>query len=183
MASICRRALLSLGIVFNVSAIEAAPSSYDASTPPSRFNQLGPWTISAGFPNGGSLWGMPALGIRTELTEGEFLSVGLQIAANREEKSESLAFLTKWQHMMFTPAGRSYPFFFMQMGAQSYKTAELSKTQTAFLSAFGIGIEVSLLREISTSIETGFGGHFYPVSQLSYSAATTQIALHYHFQN
>jgi hypothetical protein len=120
--------------------------------------------------------------VRHELFEGEFVAVGLQFASNKQEKSEASGVMVKWNHMMFTPVGRSYPYAFLQTGLQSIKESETAKAQSSFQAALGVGVEVSLLREISTSFETGFGGVFWPTTRINYSTATTQISLHYHFQ-
>jgi len=175
--------LLSSALVeyFPANAV-AAPAVLENSSPPSRYQLLGPWSLSAGFPNGGSTWGSPALGVRNELFEGEFVSVALQLASNKQEKSEASGLMMKWNHMMFTPVGRSFPFFFLQAGLQNVKESESAKAQSSFQAALGVGVEVSLLREISTSFETGFGGVFWPSSRINYSTATTQLSLHYHFQ-
>ncbi len=186
MNQLCRSVLLSLPCLFLAESLqfkaEAAPSATDSANLPSRYSQLGPWSISAGFPNGGSIWGTPAFGVRNELSEGEFIAVGLQLSANKEEKSESAGLMAKWQHMMFTPVARAFPYVFFQAGVQSVKESDATKSETSLLTAIGLGVEVSLLREISTSFETGFGGVFLPSSKINYSAATTQLSLHYHFQ-
>lgn len=186
MNQLCRSALLSLLCLFQAEFLqfraEAAPSAADSANASSRTSQLGPWSISAGFPNGGSIWGTPAFGIRNELSEGEFVSVGLQLAANKEKKSEAAGLMMKWQHMMFTPVARAFPYAFFQAGVQSVKESDAAKSETSMLAAMGFGVEVSLLREISTSFETGFGGVFLPSHKINYSAATTQLSLHYHFQ-
>ncbi|MEN9530616.1 MAG: hypothetical protein RI932_2489 [Pseudomonadota bacterium] len=172
---------LSLAEHFSMRAT-AAPSAVESPNTPSRFQLLGPWSLSAGFPNGGSTWGSPALGVRNEVFEGDFISLALQFSSNKQEKSDASGVMVKWNHMMFTPVGRSFPYFFLQAGLQSVKESEAAKAQSSFQSALGVGVEVSLLREISTSFETGFGGVFWPSTRINYSTATTQISLHYHFQ-
>jgi hypothetical protein len=146
------------------------------------FSLIGPLSISAGLPSGGSVWGVPALGARAEVSEGEFLNIGVQFSASRPDSSNAYGLQVKWQHMLLTPLSRSYPYGFVQGGLQSVKLTANDNGQTTLLAAVGIGVEVSLLREISTSFETGFGGVFWPSQSLNYSAATTQLAIHYHFQ-
>lgn len=162
---------------------QAAPSySSDGASSSGRFAVLGPWSLSAGFPNGGSVWGSPALSIRNEWSEGEFVTVGLQLSSDKATRSDNFGVMGKWNHMMFTPVGRAFPYGFFQFGAQSQKKSENDSFETSLLAAFGVGVEVSLVREISTSFDTGFGGVFWPSNRLSYNAATTQISLHFHFQ-
>ncbi len=148
----------------------------------SMFSLIGPLSISATLPNGGSVWGVPALGARAEITEGEFLNIGIQFSASRADSSNAHGLLLKWQHMLFTPLRRSYPYGFVQGGLQSVQLSANDSSATTLLAAVGVGVEVSLLREISTSFETGFGGVFWPTQSLKYSTATTQLAIHYHFQ-
>ena len=147
-----------------------------------RYAVLGPWSLSAGFPNGGSVWGTPALSVRHEWSEGEFITFGLQVSSDKSTKADTMGVLGKWNHMMFTPVGRAFPYGFLQMGAQTQKKSESAASEANFLAATGLGVEVSLLREISASFETGFGGVFWPSNRLNYNTATTQIALHFHFQ-
>ena len=148
----------------------------------SMFSLIGPLSISATLPNGGSVWGVPALGARAEIAEGEFLNIGIQLTSSRPDSSNAHGLQFKWQHMLLTPLPRSYPYGFVQGGVQSVKLSASEGSETSLLAAIGIGVEVSLLREISTSFETGFGGVFWPSQSLSYSTATTQLAIHYHFQ-
>lgn len=149
----------------------------------SMFSLIGPWSISAALPNGGSIWGVPALGARAEITEGEFLTVGIQLSSSKSDNSSAHGLQFKWQHMLLTPLPRSYPYGFLQAGVQTVKLSSNDKSETSLLAAVGLGVEVSLLREISTSFETGFGGVFWPTQSVNYSAATTQLAIHYHFQH
>lgn len=173
---------LLLALLFNSLAAAAAPLSSENSNELSRSAVLGPWSLSAGFPNGGSIWGAPALGLRNEVAAGEFVSIGLNLSADKAGKSESMGLFAKWNHMLFAPLGKAFPYAFLQCGVLSQKSSEASKKETTLMSAAGFGVEVSLLREISTSLETGLGGNLWPSTNANYSAATTQISMHYHFQ-
>ena len=170
-----------IGFIFS-STVFAAGSQPQELDEQSMFSLIGPLSISAAFPNGGSIWGVPALGARAEVTEGEFLNIGIQLSSSRPDNSTAHGVQLKWQHMLLSPMPRSYPYGFVQAGLQTVKLSENDASETTLLAAFGFGVEVSLIREISTSFETGFGGVFWPSKVLSYSSATTQFALHYHFQ-
>lgn len=177
--SICSISLAALSLSLRASA---APAIFESNSEPSRYANLGPWSLSAGFPQGGSTWGSPTLGIRNELFNGEFLSLGLNLASDKTEKSESQGVFAKWNHMLSAGWGKSFPYAFLQTGYVSQKLSETAKKDTSAVFAVGLGVEVSLLREISTSLETGLGGVLWPSSQLKYSTATTQLSVHYHFQ-
>ncbi|MEY4064947.1 MAG: hypothetical protein RIR26_1155 [Pseudomonadota bacterium] len=128
------------------------------------------------------MWGSPALSVRHEWSDGEFVTFGLQLSSDKASKADTAGVLGKWNHMIFTPVGRAFPYAFLQLGGQSQKKSESAATESNILAATGLGVEVSLVREISASFETGFGGVFWPSSRLNYNTATTQISLHFHFQ-
>ncbi|NBW81261.1 hypothetical protein EBR21_05855, partial [bacterium] len=119
---------------------------------------------------------------RNEIFNGEFVSVGLNLASDKTAKSESSGIFAKWNHMLSPGWGKSFPYAFVQSGYLSQKASETAKKESNANFAFGLGVEISLLRELSTSVESGLGGVLWPSSQMSYTAATTQLALHYHFQ-
>jgi hypothetical protein len=160
-----------------------AAANVDELEEQSMFSLIGPWSISAALPNGGSVWGTPALGARFEVSEGEFLSLGLQLSSSTPDNSSAQGLQFKWQHMFLTPLPRSFPYLFVQGGLQSVQLSAGETKDSSLLAAVGLGVEVSLIREISTSFESGFGGVFWPSRLLNYSAATTHLAIHYHFQN
>ncbi|MFZ9519130.1 MAG: hypothetical protein ACO3A4_01510 [Silvanigrellaceae bacterium] len=160
----------------------AGPANIDSHSESSKYSVIGPWSVSAGFPQGGSIWGSPALGLRNEIFNGEFVSVGLNLASDKIQKSESTGIFAKWNHMLSPGWGKSFPYAFVQSGYVSQKANEAAKKESVANFAFGLGVEVSLLREISTSLETGLGGVLWPSSQMSYTSATTQLAVHYHFE-
>jgi hypothetical protein len=173
-----------IAVIFSVRPFAlAAPASVDSSSQESSpYSILGPWTLSAGFPQGGSIWGSPALSARNEVSQGDFLTIGLQLSSDRKEKSESAAVFAKWNHMLSNGSGRSFPYAFLQSGYLVQKANEETQKESSAVFATGLGVEVSLLPEISTSLEVGWGGILWPASQFSYAAATTQLAIHYHFQ-
>lgn len=175
--------MTSLLLVCIPSHVTFAAAPADELDEQSMFSLIGPWSISAAFPNGGSVWGTPALGARFEVSEGEFLSLGLQLSSSTPDNSSAQGMQFKWQHMLLTPLPRSYPYLFVQGGLQSVQLSAADARDTSLLAAVGLGVEVSLIREISTSFETGFGGVFWPSRLVNYSAATTHLAIHYHFQN
>ncbi|MEN9827055.1 MAG: hypothetical protein RI953_2800 [Pseudomonadota bacterium] len=181
MNPLSRNVWISLCLAASANA-SAGPASIDPSSDTSKYSVIGPWSISAGFPQGGSVWGSPALGLRNEIFNGEFVSVGLNLASDKISKSESAGVFAKWSHMLSPGWGKSFPYAFVQSGYLSQKANETAKNESSANFAFGLGVEVSLLRELSTSVETGLGGVLWPSSQMSYTAATTQLALHYHFQ-
>lgn len=179
--SLSRTILFSL-FLFPARFVLAAPASSDPIPEVSKYSIIGPWTISAGFPQGGSLWGSPALSVRNEIVNGEFVTVGLNLSSDKQNKTESSGIFAKWNHMLSPGWGKSFPYAFVQSGYLTQKESESAKKDSSAVFAFGLGAEVSLLREISTSVETGLGGVLWPSSQLSYLAATTQLSIHYHFQ-
>lgn len=160
----------------------SAPASNEPQPPQGQYSAIGPWSLSAGFPQGGSVWGSPALGIRHELIDGGFASAALNFSSDRAGKSESFGLFAKWNQMLSAGWGKSFPYAFLQSGMLTEKLSEKSKRETSTIFAAGLGVEVSLLREISTSIETGFGGVLFPESQMSFTTATTQLSVHYHFE-
>jgi hypothetical protein len=167
-------------LFFSALIAEAAPAN-DSPSQVSKFASIGPWTVSAGFPQGGSSSGTPALSLRNEVAEGGFATLGLNLSSDRQAGSESAGAFLKWNHMLASGWGKSFPYAFVQSGMLIQKVAASSKKETSFLAAAGLGVEVSLIREISTSVETGIGGVMWPSERLSYNAATTQISVHYHF--
>jgi hypothetical protein len=171
-------------LFFGPCLAQAAPalvSPADSASPVSKYASIGPWTLSAGFPNGGSVLGSPALSIRTEVIQGEFLTAGLNLSSDHQANTESAGGFLKWNHMLATGWGKSFSYAFLQSGIMLQKTSQKSKKETSLMTAAGVGVEVSLLREISTSLETGIGGVMWPSDRMSYNAATTQLSVHYHF--
>lgn len=179
------RRVLTWSLNFSVLIVVQIPAQAGPATDPSaqasKYSVIGPWTLSAGFPQGGSVLGSPALSLRNEVTQGEFVTAGLNFSLDRQAGSESAGGFLKWNHMLSAGWGKSFPYAFVQSGLMTQKASQSSKKETSLLAAAGIGVEITLLREISTSLETGIGGSVWPSERLSFNAATTQIAVHYHF--
>ncbi|MEN9810722.1 MAG: hypothetical protein RLZZ488_2289 [Pseudomonadota bacterium] len=174
--------LISKFVFFSSPEAFSAPASIEPQQPQGQYSALGPWSLSAGFPQGGSVWGSPALGIRHELIDGGFASAAINFSTDRTGKSESFGVFAKWNQMLSAGWGKSFPYAFLQSGMLTEKLSEKSKRETSTIFAAGLGVEVSLLREISTSLETGFGGVLLPATQTSFTTATTQLSVHYHFE-
>ncbi len=167
--------------ISNAEMAFAASATSETPPQPSKFSSIGPWTLSAGFPQGGSSLGAPALSIRNEVLNGEFVTIGVNLSSDRQSKSESTGVFLKWNHMLSAGWGKSFPYAFIQTGYLTQKASESAKKESSAVAACGLGVEVSLLREISTSVETGLGGVLWPSERTSYTAATTQLSIHYHF--
>ena len=143
--------------------------------------QPGKLSLAVAFPNGGALTGTPAMGLRGMFTSQLGASFFVQYTSDKAAKKQSAGTTLKAQHF-FTPAARAVPYVFVQASAgKNSGDGNTGNTDLQAGGALGLGVEIFLIKEISTSAEIGLGSVFKPTSQLTIATATTQIGLHYHF--
>ena len=109
----------------------AAAAMNEPPPQPSKFSSIGPWTLSAGFPQGGSSLGIPSLSLRNEVLNGEFVTIGANLSSDRQNKSESTGVFLKWNHMLSAGWGKSFPYAFIQGGYLNQKASESAKKESS----------------------------------------------------
>lgn len=146
-------------------------------------NSLQPGKFSMGVlvPVGGALTGTSAFGMRYLVSSTFALTPFLQFGNDKAAKKTALGITLKAQEFL-TPGNRAVPYAFFQVSAgKNGGEGNEGNTDTQAGAAIGLGVEVFIIREISTSVEAGLGYNFMPTQRAQVSTATSQLALHYHF--
>ena len=143
--------------------------------------QPGKFSLAVAFPNGGALTGTQAMGLRGMFTSQFAASLFVQYNYDKAAKKQAAGATLKVQQFL-TPTARAVPYLFVQTTAgKNSGDGNTGNTDLQAGVALGLGVEIFLIKEISTSAEVGLGTAFRPSSRLTVATATTQIGLHYHF--
>lgn len=138
-------------------------------------------SLDVAFPGGGARGLEGAAGARMILPANMGLSVALLVGLDKEAKKNGYGGAVKIQRFLPTST-RAFPYAWVGFNAGK-NGGEGNKDADDFEAGAGLGfgVEVFLLKEISTSAEIGVASRVMPGDAFRLATGTSQIALHYFF--
>jgi hypothetical protein len=158
----------------------------DAPKPPvSSYLKKEAFSFDIAFPAGGSALGTNSIGVRYLQNPNLALALHLQYGFDdtRGFNAYGGTFRTQW---FLKSKLRTVLYSFAQMSAgTTAKTAKSTltslETGTQLGAAGGMGLELFIMPELSTSVELAVGANALPGNKYNVTTATSGIALHYFF--
>lgn len=158
----------------------------DAPKPPvSSYLKKEAFSFDIAFPGGGSALGTNSIGIRYLQNPNLALALHLQYGHDNTRGFDAYGgtFRTQW---FLRSKLRTVLYSFAQISAgTTQKTAKSTLTTleagTQFGTSGGMGLELFIIPELSTSVDVGIGINALPDNKYTATTATSGIALHYFF--
>jgi hypothetical protein len=141
----------------------------------------GAGSLDVAFPAGGSRMLEGAAGARLVLPARLAVSLALLTGIDKKAKSSAFGGALKLQQF-FSSASRAFPYAAVSLTAgKSGGDANKDDDDLKAGAGLSFGVEIFLLRELSTSAEVGVSSQIVPGDAFRLATGTSQIALHYFF--
>jgi|GEM_PF-4767132 len=141
----------------------------------------GAGSVDVAFPAGGSSVLEGAAGARLVLPARLAVSIALLTGIDKKAKSNAFGGALKLQQF-FPTASRAFPYAAVSLTAgKSGGDANKDDDDAKAGAGLSFGVEIFLLRELSTSAEVGVSSQIVPGDAFRLATGTSQIALHYFF--
>jgi hypothetical protein len=138
-------------------------------------------SLDVQFPAGGSGLLEGGAGARFILPSRLAVSLAFLSGVDKEQKKNSLGAAFKVQSF-FGTSTRAFPYAWVSASAgKNSGDGHGDDTKLKAGTGLGAGLEIFVMKELSTSVEVGLTSQILPGSALRLASGTSQIALHYFF--
>ncbi len=141
----------------------------------------GRYAFAFAFPEGGSFMGPGYIGAKKFLSDHEAFGGYLLIGNDSAAKANSFGLAGKYQSY-FAQRNAVLLYWFAQLSlGQNGGTANEGRDDLLFGLAGGAGLEYSLMRDFSLSIEGGLSYNTLPDSENAYTTGTSKFAVNFYY--